>query len=267
MTSTLLASTTRPRATQLLGLICLLASVASVASDLGRESRIVAELSDGIIEGESIFLAMDKQSFWGILTESQGQPRGAIVILHGRGLNPNTSSVVRPLRTGLPMHGWTTLAIQLPVLAKSAEFSDYANILTEGGPRIEAGIRYLRERGYQKVHLIAHSCGGQMTMKWLDHGGGDTIDSLTVVSLGMTNYEQSFGRFPPLERVKVPILDIYGAQDFVAKQAEQRLTMIRYAGHPASAQHEIPGAKHMFKAHGAELVEVVATWLDGLLEK
>ena len=234
------------------------------ASDRAREQRIADELSDAVIEGESIFIEIGETRFWSIYTEADARPKGAVVILHGRGLHPDWPAVARPLRISLPKRGWSTLAFQLPVLAKGSDFYDYAEILPEAGPRIEAAIRYLRRRGYPRVHLVAHSCGAQMTMAWIETGGGQDLSSLTVVSMGMTKYARRFGHLPPLDKLPIPIMDIYGGQDFVAKRAPQRLQLIRAAGNSLSQQLEVPNAKHMFKEHGAVLTDAVAGWLDSL---
>jgi pimeloyl-ACP methyl ester carboxylesterase len=247
-------------------ILCILvfAATNALASDLARERRIADELSDAVVEGDSVFIEVGDHRFWSIYTEAQGQSKGAVIILHGRGLHPDTPAVARPLRTALPKQGWSTLALQLPVLPKGSEFEDYANIFPEAEPRIEAGIRYLRSLGYSKVHLVAHSCGGQMTMAWIDAGGGQDLSSLTVVSLGMTKYEQRFGHLPPLGKLTIPIMDIYGAKDFVAKRAPERQRVIQAAGNPLSRQLEVPNAKHMFKKQGLELTNAVANWLEGV---
>ena len=245
----------------ILGLLCLCSGLVWAADD-AREKRIADELSNTVIEGDSLFLEAEGRRFWSIYTEPQNTARGAVLILHGRGQHPDTGAVVAPLRTQLPERGWATLAIQLPVLAKGSEFRDYAEILHEAGPRIEAAIAHLRRMGHRQVHLVAHSCGAQMTMSWLQNGGGAGIDSLVVISMGMTRYERHFGHTPPLSRLTIPVLDLYGANDFVRKRAPERLAMLRLGGNPASAQIEIPQGKHMLRKQGPAVVEAVAGWLE-----
>jgi alpha-beta hydrolase superfamily lysophospholipase len=242
-----------------LALLCMPAA----AGDTRREQGIAFELSEAIIEGDSVFLEVDGWRFWNIYTPPEGDPRGAVIILHGRGLHPDWPEVVRPLRLALPRHGWATFAMQLPVLAKGAEFADYAEILHQAAPRIEAGIAHLRALGHQQVHLVAHSCGAHMAMAWLDAGGAG-IDSLTLVSHGIGNYQRRFGHPPPLDRVPIPVLDIYGSADFVARRAPERLALLRQAGNPASRQIEVPGARHMFRQQGDELARLIAEWLADL---
>ena len=91
----------------------------------------------------------------------------AFIILHGRGMHPDWSQVTNPLRVELPMHGWSTLAIQLPVLDKQASYYEYEEIFSEAVPRIEAAIGFLREQGSSRIALIAHSCGVHMSMSWV----------------------------------------------------------------------------------------------------
>lgn len=234
------------------------------ASDLAREHRIADELSDAVVEGESVFLEAADARFWNIYTEAEEPAKGAVIVLHGRGLHPDWPAVARPVRTSLPRLGWSTLSMQLPVLAKGSLFADYVEILPQAGPRIEAGIAHLRSLGYRKIHLVAHSCGAQMTMAWLDNGGGDSLDSLTVVNLGMTKYQRHFGHLPPLDGLKIPVLDIYGGKDFVAKRAAERLQLLNLGANPYSRQQVIAGGKHMLKKQGPELANSINTWLNSL---
>ena len=46
--------------------------------------------------------------------QNRAQPMGAVLIVHDLGQHPDWPQVVRPLRLGLPDHGWHTLSIMLP---------------------------------------------------------------------------------------------------------------------------------------------------------
>lgn len=237
------------------------------ASDLAREQRIRDQIIDAIFDGEPVMLNAAGLDFLAIHMESQtDEKRGAAIILHGRGLHPNVENVVQPLRVDLTERGWDTLALQMPVLEKKAKYYDYVPILPESYPRIEAAIRYLKEQGIKQIVLIAHSCGAHMAMNWIDKAGDGSIDAYVGIGMGATDYKQPMRKPFPLDRMKVPLLDIYGSQEYpaVLKMAAERKAMLDQAGNPQSSQRVIPGADHYFGGHNEALVEAIADWLDGL---
>ena len=246
----------------------LLSADLSIAdSDLAREQRIHDQIVDAIFDGEPMTLNAESHEFLAIHTPSATEEvKGAAIILHGRGLHPNWETIVQPLRTALPEQGWDTLSIQLPVLGKEAKYFDYVPIFPESYPRIDAAIAYLRQHGIEKIVLIAHSCGAHMAMNWIDEYGDSAIDAYIGIGMGATDYQQPMVTSFPLEQMKVPVLDIYGSNDYpaVMRMAPERKAMIEEAGNPQSAQRVIDGAEHYFNNHNDQLIEVVSNWLSGL---
>lgn len=243
-------------------LFCALAE----ASDLKREQRIAEQIVDAIFDGAPLQLQAGEQPFLAIHMESSSDsPRGAAIILHGRGLHPDWETVVKPLRTALPEQGWETLALQMPVLAKEAKYYDYEAIFAEAHPRIEAAIAWLKGRGVKHIVLIAHSCGAHMAMSWMRHGGTG-IDAYVGIGMGATDYRQPMREPFPLASMTLPVLDIYGSHDYpaVVAMAPERLAMLREGGHPHSKQQVITGADHYYAGKSDELIDAVAGWLNGL---
>ena len=245
-------------------------------ADLEREKRMAVEVEDAVLDGEVIFLAdkaNDCHEFMAIDTETEdeatGAEKGAVIILHGRGFHPNWEDAIFPLRTQLPASGWRTLALQMPVLEKSAKYYDYIPLFAQAAPRIEAGIAYLKEQGVKKIVILAHSCGAHMAMDWVRNQKGTLDESVVgyiVVGMGATDYKQKMAEPFPLANMKVPVLDIYGDKDYpaVLRMAEGRLAAIKKAAHAKSAQVIVPGADHYFKDKGDELVADVSKWLNSL---
>jgi len=245
---------------------CLLQiSFSVIASDLEREMRMANEIADSIIDGEAVYLQSGEHEFLTIYTEAD-EPKGAVIIMHGRGFHPNWSDVAYPLRVGLVEQGWNTLSLQMPVLHKEARFYDYLEIMPEAFPRIEAGIDYLKAQGNEKIILIAHSCSVHMSMAWVDAGRMRDIDGFIGIGMGAVDYGQPMEKPFPLEMLTVPVLDVYGGEEYpaVMKGAPARLAAIRQAGNPKSQQITVPGANHYFTDAGGPLLEAVAAWLHGL---
>ncbi len=254
---------TRPALLFFLGVLFI--GTAAVASDIEREKRLAGQIVDSIIDGEPVYLSTGAHEFLSIYTEAD-DPAGAVIILHGRGFHPNWSDVVYPLRTGLVEQGWNTLSLQMPVLGKEAKFYDYLEIMHEAFPRIEAGIDFLREQGNDRIVLIAHSCSVHMTMAWVDAGRMRDIDAFVGIGMGAVDYQQPMKKPFPLDRIRVPVLDVYGEAEYpaVLRGAPERLAAITQAGNPKSRQVVVPRANHYFTDEGEALLDAVGPWLKAL---
>jgi len=244
-------------------------STLACASDLQKEIRMKQEIIDYIMDGEAVMLndAVARHDFLTIYTESTAdKPKGAVIIMHGRGHHPNWAEVVHPLRTGLPEFGWHTLSIQAPVLDNDSSFYDYLDIQEETHPRIESAIAYLQQQGIKNIVLIAHSCSVHMAINWLHkHPNGGT-DAFIGIGMGSTDIGQPMLEAFPLQDIKIPILDIRGEYDYpaVIAKAPQRLKRIQQAGNPKSDQRVVAKSDHYFTARGDALLTEVADWLNTL---
>ena len=239
----------------------------AAAQDLERERRLEAEIVDMILDGEPVHLDAGGHSFLAIHTEAEnGGPRNAVIVLHGRGFHPDWPEVAGPLRTELPAHGWETLSLQMPVLAKSARYYDYVPIFPAAFPRIRAGIEFLRTRGAGRIVVAAHSCSVHMAMAYVRRYGDADFDGFVGIGVGATDYRQSMREPLPLATMSVPVLDLFGDEDYpaVLREAPARLAAIRAAGNPRSAQRVVPGADHFFRDRDEALVDTVAQWLATL---
>ena len=254
------------------GLLWLLFAVSAGAQagegavpDYAREARLAEQIVDMIFDGEPVWLDAEGREFLGIYTEAD-EPRFALLILHGRGFHPDWADAVNPLRVELAEQGYSTLSLQMPVLAKDAKYYDYVPIFGYSHARIESGIEYLKQQGYERIILIAHSCGVHMAMDWLGQVDEPGIDGFVGLGMGATDYGQPMRQPFPLERLSFPVFDLYGADEFAAviRAAPQRLEQIEAAGNPRSRQAVLPDTEHYFTDRGDALVEAVADWLGNL---
>ena len=251
----------------LLALIMLspLAASAAAQPDYAREARLADQIVDMILDGDPVWLEADQREFLGIYTEADGAAT-AVLILHGRGFHPDWADAVNPLRVGLVERGYTTLSLQMPVLGKDSKYNDYLPIFRFAHARIESGIRFLREQGYHRVVLLAHSCGVHMGMDWIASEGDASIDAFIGLGMGATDYGQPMRQPFPLAQMQVPVLDLYGAEEFpaVKRAAPERKALILGAGQAQSRQRVLADANHYFTDQGDALVSAVADWLDSL---
>ena len=236
------------------------------ASDLEREQRLSDQIVDAILDGEPLHLNANGHDFLAIDTLAQtATVKGAVIILHGRGTHPDWQQVTGPLRTGLPADGWRTLSLQMPVLAKDAKYYDYIPVFPEAMPRIDAAIRYLREQGQKRIVLIAHSCSVHMSMDWIEQRGTADLDAYITIGMGATDFRQPMKRPLPFEKIQVPLLNIYGSEDYPAVQRLAGELEQRLAGMPPpSSQVRVAGANHYFDNSAGELIAIISAWLDTL---
>lgn len=237
----------------------------SLASDLQRERRLKDQIVDAIMDGEVTMLSVDRHEFLALHTVAD-EPKGSVVIMHGRGFHPDWADAINPLRVGLVEHGWSTLSIQMPVLEKTAKFYDYVPIFDEAVPRIDAAIDYLKAQGKGQIVLLAHSCGAHMALEYIRQQGEQRFDAYVGIGMGATDYNQPMLKPFPLNSMKKPVLDVYGGKDYPAVQrlAGIRAQQMQDEGNPLSRQIVVPGANHYFTDMGQPLVEVVAEWLEKL---
>jgi pimeloyl-ACP methyl ester carboxylesterase len=177
--------------------------------------------------------------------------------------------VVHPLRVGLAERGWNTLSIQLPVLARDATYNDYLGVFGTAIPRIEAALVEARALAPGPVVLLAHSCGAHMAQHWMlahDRQALDGLDAYIGIGMGATDYGQPMREPFALDRLRVPVLDLYGETDYpaVRRLAAERLAALRRGGNPKSAQQVVADADHYFTDRSEALLDAVAAWLDTL---
>jgi len=238
---------------------------ADATPDYEREQRMDDEIRDAVFDGEVLDLNDGTKDFMAIQTDAD-DAKGAVIILHGRGFHSDWAEVVNPLRVGLVDEGWTTLSIQMPVLEKQAKYYDYVPLFPNANLRISAAIEHIKEQGISPVVLIAHSCGGHMAMDWVRQNGEEGIDAFVGLGMGATDYKQFMDKPFPLDKLTIPVFDVYGEEEFpaVIKMAPERLKLMQAGGNAKSEQAVLPEADHYFNDKGDELTELVAGWLEKL---
>ncbi|KAA3624509.1 MAG: DUF3530 family protein [Proteobacteria bacterium] len=238
-------------------------ALTAAASDLERERRLGEEMSANLFDGDVVEISVGERNFLAAYIARES-PKGAVVLLHGRGFHPDWPDVAGPLRVALAEAGWSTLSLQMPVLGRDATYYDYLPTFDAAGQRIDAGIRFVRERIDGPVVLLAHSCGAHMAMHWIGRHGDAAIDAFIGAGMGATDYGQDLVEPFPLERIGVPLLDVLGSNEYerVLALAEQRAKFLEHHGHRDSRQVFVNGADHYFKGRNAELADAVIDWLE-----
>ena len=239
------------RAIFILGLLacCMTTS----AQDHERETRLSEQTLATLVVGDPVQLEQKNgYRFLGLYTRA-AQERGAVVIAHGRGWSPDFD-LYADLRTQLADAGYSTLSIQMPVLAGTAKLGDYLTIFSDSDERFSLAIKWLRTNGARNVAIVSHSLGATMANHYLINGPDAAADAWVFISI-INGLEDMF-------RIKVPVLDVFGSDDWEVTRfgADERKAQILKIAN--SQQVVVAGAQHFFEGKRNELTRDVVVFLD-----
>lgn len=240
-------------------LLCLISQFVLADSDYGREKKWADEVTPGIVVGDPVYLQQKNgHKFLGIYTEAPNAKMGLIVV-HGIGIHPDWG-MVGTLRQQLVDHGYATLSIQMPILAVDAKPESYAATFPEGAERLQLAAAFLKEKGHKRIGVVSHSMGSRMAHAYMIKNPPEIS---AWASLGMQNV---LGTQTPLtyESIKVPVLDLYGANDLpnVLAGAVARKNSLK--GKAGSKQIVIPKTDHFFANREDEMVKAIKDFLDSV---
>ncbi len=235
------------------------------ALDRQFEQQVSEKLADEVKDGEVLWLNAKGEKFLGLLVK-QTNPiaNGAVIILHGMGAHPDWPQTISPIRKILPEHGWTSLSIQLPVIAPKNQVEDYGKTLESASARIDAAIALLHENNFRNIVVIGHSFGAVSALSYLENQKEQNIVSL--VAIGLKDYaflKPSIDLLGLIEKSKIPILDIYGTRDYkeATDQADDRRLAAKKGGNSGYTQMAIEGADHYFTNLEDALIKRIRGWM------
>jgi pimeloyl-ACP methyl ester carboxylesterase len=230
---------------RLIALVLLSAcALAALGQDYAREDRWKAEVTGNLVVGDAVQIAgASGRPFLGLYTEGE-QGRPAVLLVHGIGVHPD-HGVIGSLRMRLADMGFSTLSIQMPVLAADAQASDYYPALfPEASDRIGAARAWLASRKHSKIVLASHSLGSWMSQYYLENGRDAPFAAWI-----------SMGRSGAIPALALPVLDVYGEKDNPAVLASTQARI-------ATRQVAIPGADHFYTGKEDELARLLREFIE-----
>jgi dienelactone hydrolase len=241
----------RPASAGLLFALCLFFTLAH-AQDYAREKRWSDDILATLMVGNAAWLEQNNgHRFLALYTEAPNA-RGAVIVAHGRGWSPDYE-LYGILRTKLAEAGYTTLAIQLPVLDGTAKLVDYIATYPDARERFQLAVDFLKSRGHRKIAIVSHSLGASMANQYLIKTDDDSVKAWVFVGI-INGLEEMY-------RIKAPVLDVFGSLDWDVTRwgaDERRAQILRIAG---SGQVVVPGAQHFFEGKEDVLVRTITEFL------
>jgi len=234
------------------------AAFAAHAQDYEREKRWADQILASLMVGDAVWLQQKNgHRFLSLYTVAR-QPRGAIIVAHGRGWSPDYG-LYGILRTKLADAGYTTLAIQLPVLPSTAILGLYVPLYPDARERIQLAVDFLKAKGYRRIAIVSHSLGATMANQYLIRTDDTSVKAWVFVSIIQGLQE--------MYRIKIPVMDVYGEKDWNVTRwgADERRKEIAQV--PDSEQVQIPGAEHFYEDREDDLVRVILPFLDRSLQR
>ena len=239
----------------LIVVLALFASAACVAQpDYAREKRWADEVTPGLVVGDAVYLTQKSgHKFLAVFTPVTPS-RAAVITVHGLGVHPDWG-LIGALRSGLADAGYTTLSVQMPVLESGALAEAYPPLFPDAAERLLAAVAFLNAKGYRNVAIASHSMGSTMSNFFLANTPDPGVAAWISIGINPATFTQP-------EKLRVPILDIYGERDFapVLQRAAARAAVLRTL--KGSAQIEVAGADHYFAGSERELIRQSRQFLD-----
>lgn len=241
-----------------------------LAIDRVREKVIAEKLTERLKIGSPVNIPAPNGQFFAIFTESLTEmDNGVVIIAHGMAAHPDWPNVVTQLRTQLPLKDWSTLSIQMPVLASDENVERYGRTYAAAEERISAAIEYLQQQDYERIVLLGYGFGAASSIRFAANKSDHSLLGLVSVSLLAQSYlRPSFNVLQYIESIQIPMLDVYGTLDFetIVESAADRRLASRKAENIWFKQIEIEGADHNYSGLNLVLIKRIQGWLVKLIE-
>lgn len=232
-------------------IVGLNAGAVNAAADYAREQRWAAEIVPAILVGDAVYLSTPSQSRVLALYANVAHSKGGVIVVHGLGVHPDWG-LIGGIRTGLADAGFSTLSVQMPVLAADASRDDYVALFPEAGERIAAAIAFLKTRGIERIAIVSHSMGATMVNAYLARADAARIDAWVPVGM-LTEYAVA-----PRE----PVLDVTADDDFSQVREAAQRRAAKSPGDGCTSHIVIAGTDHYMANRQKELVAAIAPFLQ-----
>ncbi|MDD1620306.1 MAG: alpha/beta hydrolase family protein [Methylococcaceae bacterium] len=248
--------------------LLVLSALPATASDAKREQDYAAYIRQNPTVGKAVWLQADGRSFLGLFTEAEkADNANAAIILHDLGEYPDQKPLIHALRTVLPQHNWTTLALQMPLREQGASEADYYPLFAEVSTRLEAAIDHLQKNGAKNIVIIGYGLGALMAAYVISEKP-DNIQALAAISLAVPETTAAQAQTQAfIKSIALPLLDIYAEFDLSEVADTARLRRMAGKENPVYLQVQMNGENHAYQQDHERLVKRVYSWLSSTLRQ
>ena len=157
------------RYASLLGIITMLSCSPIYASNLWKENKIAQQIQKFTDDKEIVWLETDNHQPTLALYKEPAitDIKGAAIILHDIGHQPNWVQVIAPLRMQLPQNGWHTLSLQMPIPDRLWRFNTPEDIYSASIDRLQSAITHLQTKNIENLTLIAQGDSAALAAHYL----------------------------------------------------------------------------------------------------
>jgi alpha/beta superfamily hydrolase len=238
------------------------------ASDEKREAEFAESINKTLTMGKAVRLESAGKKFLGLYTETEKNAgKNTVIILHDTGGHPNQQQLIYGLRVFLPEHSWATLSLQMPLRETGVEKEEYYGLIPEAAARIQSGINYARSNGAENIVLVGYGLGGLMAMYTLSEQAPD-IKALVTISLPVPASDNKMAQtLEFIKKVKIPMLDIYGALDVPDVTESARDRRLAAKENDSYRQIKINDEGHAYLHDEGLLVKRIYSWLGVIMSE
>ncbi|MFK5893340.1 MAG: DUF3530 family protein [Pseudomonadota bacterium] len=233
--------------------------------DLKQEKYWKSLLSKQIKMGQAIDLNSGQQTFFAIYKKQNLlKEKGSVILLHDKAGHPDWKNVIRPLRINLTKHGWNTLSIQMPLKNKPLKKTEELQAFYQQGySRLDSALQYLKDQKAPNIFLIAYGSNNLVVLNYYKNNPKRDINGVVLISLATEN------SLSLLEEINLPVLDIYGSNDFdsVTLTARQRISAAKRSGNKYYSQQQIHYADHFFSTDSDKLIKRIHSWMVSTISR
>jgi len=235
---------------------------ASLAGDQQRELDYAAQLQNSTMADQAVWLKSGETQFLALFLAAEKTDNSqAAIILHDVGEHPDQQPLIHELRSNLPRHNWSTLALQMPLREVGAPAEDYYPLFDQARARIDSAVAFLSAKGAKQVAIIGYGMGAAMASYSVQSNLNSAM-ALVFISLPLPETTQSQAKIGDfLQAINLPILDVYAEFDLpeVAATARQRRMIAK--DNPVYRQIRIDGENHTYLNDPGLVVKRVYSWL------
>ncbi len=231
-------------------------AAASVAACETREQDLLARLEAHTLGPGFLTLDADDGPFLVRYEPAEEPPAlGAVLVVPGPGTALPALGLLDALAAEFPPARLAVIAVQLPLLARSADLQDYATCEAAARGRLEAALARLKADGIANVAVLGIDDGAALVARALGAGLGD--GSITAFA-ARGRWEGS------VEALDLPRLELLPGRDPLARQHAAARQRASAGSDVPSRRREYPGATRGFAGYDDGVARDLRGWLHRL---